>query len=137
MTRQFSLSMAASIFFSVTSGCTTHPCDNSSDRYREDIFTQTNHSLIVRFYPPQSIYLANVDALVSQIGATVSCVDRMVTGSMSSHPCYIIKFPGSVCYSDAERQMFDLYHSGSMSIALPRPESPCDCESYWSYVANR
>lgn len=132
MSRTIRIYIMLSLICSIA-GCTSQPCDSSKDPFREDIFSQDEHVLIIRFYPPQGISIDKINAVVSTNGASLTCIDPMDTLSMVSKPCYFVKFLSNTCYVDASSQLSDWFKFSNRSIALPRPENLCDCDPYWEY----
>lgn len=111
--------------------CANDPCSKNKDSYREGTFVQNNHTLLIRFHPPQSVTLDQVAERAASIDAEPICIDSSERGMAISKPCYFVKFPSNQCYIDAESQIVSLYPTAQISLYLPHPEYPCDCDQYW------
>jgi|JI9StandDraft_1071089.scaffolds.fasta_scaffold97466_3 hypothetical protein len=129
-----SILIVAMIGIASLTECANDPCSKSKDSYREGIFAQNNHTLSIRFYPPQSITLDRVTERAASIDVEPICIGPSERGMAISKTCYFVKFPSDRCLVDAENQISSLYQTAPLSIYLPLPEYPCDCDQYWKTI---
>jgi hypothetical protein len=96
---------------------------------RSDVCAQNGYTLIVRFMQPQTVeaFLP----LLEPIGATLACDDPNALAGKPGKTCYIIRLKSNTCCSDGIAYFAGL-SSPQTSTDVPNPETPCDCQTFWT-----